>query len=47
MEESLIPTLNRHIKELEAKVEKQKKEIKNLKNLILALQSTIEKNDDT
>jgi uncharacterized coiled-coil protein SlyX len=47
MEETHIPILNRNIKELETKVEKQKKEIKNLKNLILLLQNTIEKNDDT
>jgi|TARA_B100001964_G_C14106021_1_gene541569 cell division protein FtsL len=47
MEETHIPTLNRNIKELESKVDTQKKEIKNLKKLILLLQNTIEKNDDT
>ena len=43
MEKDLIPTLERHIRELEDKTNKQKKEIINLKNLIALLQTALEK----
>ena len=43
MENPLIPSLEKHIQELEEKTNKQKKEITNLKNLIDLLQTALEK----
>lgn len=43
MENALIPSLEKHIQELEEKTNKQKKEITNLKNLIDLLQTALEK----
>ncbi len=46
METSLIPTLEKHVQELEGKIENQKKEIVTLKKLIDHLQKALEKKSD-
>ena len=40
---SLIPSLQKHVRELEEKVNQKNKEITNLKNLISLLQDNFEK----
>ena len=46
METSIIPSLEKHVQELEGKIKNQKKEIVTLKKLIDHLQMALEKKSD-